>query len=112
VPGLRRSYPKSFKAQVVEEFTQPGASVAGVALSHGLNAANLVHKWIRRQQAQLPAVPSGFIPIPLAPSLPAIPSAADMAIPIAIPHRAGKLSVQWPGNDPEGCARFLRELLK
>lgn len=40
------------------------------------------------------------------------PSAADMAIQIAIPHRAGKLSVQWPGNDPEGCARFLRELLK
>ena len=32
-----------------------------------------------------------------------------MAIQIAIPHRAGKLSVQWPGNDPEGCARFLRE---
>ncbi|RML11324.1 hypothetical protein IPC80_11740 [Pseudomonas aeruginosa] len=64
MPGQRRSYPKSFKAQVVEECTQPGASVAGVALSHGLNA-NLVHKWIRRQQAQLPAVPSGFIPIPL-----------------------------------------------
>ncbi|WP_419183089.1 transposase [Pseudomonas aeruginosa] len=56
MPGQRRSYPKSFKAQVVEECTQPGASVAGVALSHGLNA-NLVHKWIRRQQAQLPAVP-------------------------------------------------------
>ncbi|KSD92075.1 hypothetical protein AO906_14350 [Pseudomonas aeruginosa] len=74
MPGQRRSYPKSFKAQVVEECTQPGASVAGVALSHGLNA-NLVHKWI-------------------------------------IPHRAGKLSVQWPGKDPEGCARFLRELLK
>ena len=105
VPGQRRSYPKSFKAQVVEECTQPGASVAGVALSHGLNA-NLVHKWIRRQQAQLPAVPSGFIPIPL------VPSAADRAIQIAIPHRTGKLSVQWPGNDPEGCARFLRELLK
>ncbi|PBK02617.1 IS66 family insertion sequence hypothetical protein [Pseudomonas abyssi] len=111
VPGLRRSYPKSFKAQVVEECSQPGASVAGVALSPGLNA-NLVHKWIRRQQAQLPAVPSSFIPIPLVPSLPATPSAADMAIQIVIPHRVGKLSVQWPGNDPEGCARFLRELLK
>ncbi|MBF3109352.1 transposase, partial [Pseudomonas aeruginosa] len=47
VPGQRRSYPKSFKAQIVEECTQPGASVAGVALSHGLNA-NLVHKWSKR----------------------------------------------------------------
>ncbi|MDC3835410.1 transposase, partial [Pseudomonas aeruginosa] len=45
--GQRRSYPKSFKAQIVEECTQPGASVAGVALSHGLNA-NLVHKWSKR----------------------------------------------------------------
>ena len=43
---------------------------------------------------------------------PALLSSADMAIQIAIPHRAGKLSVQWPGNDPEGCARLLRELLK
>ncbi|ALZ19831.2 IS66 family insertion sequence hypothetical protein [Pseudomonas aeruginosa] len=111
VPGQRRSYPKSFKAQVVDECIQPGASVAGVALSHGLNA-NLVHKWIRRQQAQLPAASSSFIPIPLVPSLPATLNAADMAIQIAIPHRAGKLSVQWPGNDPEGCARFLRELLR
>ncbi|WP_256658145.1 transposase [Pseudomonas sp. D(2018)] len=94
MPGQRRSYPKSFKAQVVDECTQPGASVAGVALSHGLNA-NLVHKWIRRQQAQLPAVPSSFIPIPLVPSLPATPSAADMAIQIAIPHRAGNLYRIW-----------------
>lgn len=111
MPGQRRSYPKSFKAQVVDECIQPGTSVAGVALSHGLNA-NLVHKWIRRQQAQLPAASSSFIPIPLVPSLPATLNAADMAIQIAIPHRAGKLSVQWPGNDPEGCARFLRELLR
>lgn len=45
-----------------------------------------------------------FIPTPLVPSLPATPNAADMAIQVAIPHRAGKLSVQWPGNDTEGCA--------
>ncbi|EIU4987541.1 hypothetical protein DZ912_021070 [Pseudomonas aeruginosa] len=60
----------------------PGASVAGVALSQGLNA-NLVHKWIRRQQ--LPAAASGFIPIHLGPSLLATPSTADMAIQIGIP---------------------------
>lgn len=27
MPGQRRSYPKSFKAKVVDECTQPGASV-------------------------------------------------------------------------------------
>jgi transposase len=41
----RHSYPKSFKAQVVQECLQPGASIASVALGHGINA-NLVRKWI------------------------------------------------------------------
>ncbi len=42
----RRSYSKSFKAQIVQECVQPGASIATVALSHSLNA-NLVHRiWI------------------------------------------------------------------
>ncbi|MHC8336658.1 transposase [Pseudomonas sp. HLT2-19-2] len=44
----RRSYSKSFKAQVIQECAQPGASITSVALSHSLNA-NLVHKWIRLQ---------------------------------------------------------------
>jgi len=44
----RRSYSKSFKAQVIQECAQPAASIACVALSHSLNA-NLVHKWIRLQ---------------------------------------------------------------
>jgi transposase len=34
------------KRRVLDECRQPGASVAQVALSHGLNA-NLVHKWRR-----------------------------------------------------------------
>ncbi|WP_218927888.1 transposase [Pseudomonas sp. ICMP 8385] len=42
----RRSYSKSFKAQIIQECVQPGASIASIALSHSLNA-NLVHKWIR-----------------------------------------------------------------
>ena len=37
-----------FKAQVIEECAQSGASVAGVALTLGLNA-NLVHKWTNEQ---------------------------------------------------------------
>ncbi|WP_448123723.1 transposase [Pseudomonas veronii] len=34
----RRSYSKSFKAQVVQECAQPGASIASVAQKHSLNA--------------------------------------------------------------------------
>ncbi|RMM50647.1 hypothetical protein ALQ76_00789 [Pseudomonas syringae pv. atrofaciens] len=46
----RRSYSKSFKAQVIQECAQPGALIASIALSHSLNV-NLVHKWIRLARA-------------------------------------------------------------
>ena len=49
----RRSYPKALKVQIVAECGQPGISIAGVALSHGVNA-NLVHKWIRQAKQQEP----------------------------------------------------------
>ena len=39
----RTSYPKHFKTQVVQECLQPGASVASVAMNHGINA-NVVRK--------------------------------------------------------------------
>ncbi|WP_218584765.1 MULTISPECIES: transposase [Pseudomonas] len=71
----RRSYSKSFKAQVIQECAQPGASIASVALSHSLNA-NLVHKWIRLQTQKSTAPQPAFIPLPayrdrLTPTLPA-----------------------------------------
>jgi transposase-like protein len=44
----RRSYSRPFKAQVIQECAQPGASIASIALNHSLNA-NLVHRWIRLQ---------------------------------------------------------------
>ncbi|EMT3708309.1 TPA: transposase [Escherichia coli] len=43
----RRTYSKSFKAQVIQECSEPGASIANIALGYSLNA-NLVHKWIRQ----------------------------------------------------------------
>jgi len=41
----RKSYPKSFKTQVVQECEQPGVSVAAIAMRHGINA-NVVRRWI------------------------------------------------------------------
>ncbi|MGS2841394.1 MULTISPECIES: transposase [Pseudomonas] len=32
----RSSYPKPFKAQIVQECLQPGASISSVAISHGI----------------------------------------------------------------------------
>lgn len=49
----RRRHSDELRAKVLSECVQAGASVAGIALAHGLNA-NLVHKW-RRQARELQA---------------------------------------------------------
>lgn len=41
----RRKYDEAAKRELVEACLQPGISVAGMALRHGLNA-NLLRKWI------------------------------------------------------------------
>ncbi|WP_081004266.1 IS66-like element accessory protein TnpA [Pseudomonas coronafaciens] len=104
----RHSYPKSFKAQVVQECLQPGASIASVALGHGINA-NLVRKRIPLYRdlggENLPA----FIPLTLEPN---VQTRADPTIKIDVPCGHGQLAVNWPANDPEGCVRFVRGLTR
>ena len=58
----RRTYSKSFKAQVVAECALPDTSIASVALTHNLNA-NLVHKWIRLHGQKSLTLQTSFIPI-------------------------------------------------
>ena len=67
----RSSYPKPFKAQVVQECLQPGATVSSVAISHGINA-NVIRKWLPHYRDQ-PAATSlpAFVPLKAAPKRPA-----------------------------------------
>ncbi|UZS74104.1 IS66-like element accessory protein TnpA [Pseudomonas syringae] len=106
----RRSYSKSFKAQVIQECAQPGASIASIALSHSLNA-NLVHKWIRLQ-AQKNTVPQpAFIPLPM--QLAGVNSqTASSNICVEIQHPRGTVKVNWPTESAAACATFLRDLLR
>ncbi|MBD8239806.1 transposase [Pseudomonas fluorescens] len=100
----RTSYPKPFKAQVVQECLQPGVSIASVALRHGINA-NLVRKWIPAYgDRQAPTLPA-FVPLE-----PPTWCAQLMPISIEIPFGQKKLTVHWPSSDPVGCARLIREL--
>ena len=55
----RRSYSPKLKSQVVAQTQMPGASMAGVAVAHGINA-NIVHRWLRERAGQPPVAPSGF----------------------------------------------------
>ena len=87
----RSSYSKSFKAQVIQECAQPGASIASVALSHSLNA-NLVHKWIRLQTQKSTALQPAFIPLPM-PLTRANSQAASTNICVEIQHPRGTVKV-------------------
>ncbi|GFZ62827.1 transposase [Pseudomonas amygdali pv. eriobotryae] len=103
----RTSYPKPFKAQVVQECLSPDVSIASVALRHGINA-NLVRKWIPiyrdRQASALPA----FVPLKLETAL-ATTARQDVAR-IDISSGQRTVTVNWPISDPDGCARFIRSL--
>lgn len=53
VKATKRRHSAAFKRKLVKLTEQPGASVAAIALAHGINA-NLLYKW-RRAQAGRPA---------------------------------------------------------
>lgn len=100
----RSSYPKPFKAQVVQECLQPGAAVSSVAISHGINA-NVIRKWLpiyrEKPVEPLPA----FVPLQPMPK-----RHADEAVSIALPLDDKCITVKSPVSDPDGCARFIRGL--
>ncbi|WP_082852916.1 IS66-like element accessory protein TnpA [Bordetella ansorpii] len=101
----RRSYPKALKAQIVAECGQPGASIAAVALSHGVNA-NLLHKWVRQAKRQNSVAPA-FVPV----ALPAAPS-TGRHIEIRLSRGPVQATVQWPVSEAGACVAWLREWLR
>ncbi|WP_426108850.1 IS66-like element accessory protein TnpA [Pseudomonas sp. TWR1-1-4] len=104
----RTSYPKLFKAQVVQECLLPDVSIASVALRHGINT-NLVRKWIPVLRDQLPSALPAFVPLKLeTASVPVQQAVAN----IEISFGKQTLIVSWPTSDPDGCARFIRGLIQ
>ena len=134
----RRRHGAEFKAKVLAACDEPGASISGVALAHGLNA-NLVRQWragrgtkLAGRQSGSPAPSKATAPAPMigahpefvaiemsAPAKAAPGNAADPAgaLPgaaafIHVDLRRGPLhlSVRWPTAAGEECAAWLREL--
>ncbi len=107
----RRRHDRELKAAVVAECSEAGASVASVAMKHGVNA-NLVHKWIRL--ARTGAVTSSrslagstFVSVPL-------PAPVAAAEDIRIELRRGPvlLTISWPVSGAANFAAWTRELLR
>ena len=100
----RSSYPKPFKAQVVQECLQPAATVSSVAIRHGINA-NVIRKWLPLYRDQPPATLPAFVPVRATPK-----RTAEASVILELPLGEQSVTVKWPASDPEGCARFVRGL--
>ena len=125
----RRRHSAELRALVLEQCAAPRASVAKVAMSHGLNA-NMVHGWRKLAgergvsavvPAPSPAIVSAksaatmlqFVPVSLTPS-PSVsappPTPAD--IQIELRRGATGMKITWPIAAAAECAAWMRELLR
>ncbi len=106
----RRRYGDEIKAQVLAECDAPGASVAKVAMAHGINA-NVVHRWrqLAREGEQVTvAKPSEFVPVAIA--APTVQGRRD--IEVELRRGAVTMKVIWPISAAADFAAWTRELLR
>jgi transposase len=83
VIATKRRHSAAFKRKILELIEQPGASVTGVALEHGVNS-NLVFKWRRAKLTR---------------KLPAGPARQTVLLPVSVDPQESFLTVP-PGDRP------------
>lgn len=105
-PASRRRHDAELKRQVIAACAAPGASVAQVAMSYGLNA-NLVHKW--RRLAGHDGSPA-FIPVSVVTEAP--PCEPPQSIELELQRGQIHVRVRWPVASATSCAAWLREMLR
>ena len=122
LPRIHRTYSPEFKAQLVAACQQPGASIAALALAHGMNA-NVLHRWIkeharsgRHQTASDPdtvatsAPPPAFLAVQL--PTPAAEPAPPPVIRLELHKGALSIEITWPVAAAAECAAWMREVLQ
>ena len=122
---MRRRHGAQLKALVLQQCAVPGASVAKVAMSHGLNA-NIVHGWrkLARERDAAGVVPTPglaimpvkpvagvaqFVPVSLTPTASPPP---PVDIQIELRRGATAMKITWPIAAAADCAAWMRELLR
>jgi transposase len=109
----RRRYGDELKAQILGECEAPGASVAKVAMAHGINA-NVVHRWrqlAREHRQATVAKPSEFVPVAIAAPTPR-PVQSCRDIEVELRRGAVTMKVSWPSTAAADFAAWARELLR
>jgi transposase len=109
-PTTRRRYSAELKAEVLAQCDAPGASVAKVAMSRGINA-NVVHRWrqlAREGRTEAAPLRREFVPVPLTT---AAPPGSGGEIRIQLRRGATAMTIAWPVSAAGDCAAWLREWL-
>lgn len=94
------------------ECDAPGASVAKVAMSHGINA-NVVHRWRQLAREARPALATAsgeFVPVSLPAMSPPLTTACD--IQIQLRRGATAMTITWPVSAAADFGAWMRELLR
>ena len=134
----RRRHGVEFKAKVLAACDEPGASISGVALAHGLNA-NLVRQWRAGRGVKIahsgseavvptkvaartaltganPEFVSIEMPIPpkseanMAVKPTVAPTATEPLIQVELRRGQLHLNVRWPASASGECTAWLRDL--
>ncbi|MFG0632041.1 hypothetical protein [Pseudomonas sp. xss_2] len=80
--------------------------MSGVTISDGIDA-NVIRNWMPLYRDQPPAALPAFVPLRATAKPP-----ADGAVTIELPFGEQVVTLKLPTSDPEGCVRFVRELLQ
>ena len=118
---LRRRHSAELKKVVLQHCAAPGASVAKVAMSHGVNA-NIVHGWrklAREREGTVLSPPGPALPAQTAASVPQfVPVSmaqttsppAPVDIQIELRRGAATMKITWPIAAAAECAAWMRQL--
>ena len=123
----RRTYPRQFKAQLIAACQQPGASIAALALHHGMNA-NVLHRWLKEHAlsschkitlrdpagtAPTSTPTPAFLPVQLPHQLPVqATQQTPPVIRIELRRGATTMEMTWPITAAPDCAAWMRQLLR
>jgi transposase len=106
----RRRYGAELKAQILAECDVPGASVAKVAMAHGINA-NIVHGWRKQaRESGAATVSERFVPVTVAPA--ALQVADERTIEVELRRGGIAVKLSWPMSAAMDLSGWMRELLR
>jgi transposase len=106
----RRRHSAQLKAQILAECAVPGASVAKVAMTHGINA-NIVHGWRKlAREAGAVAVSEQFVPVTVAAAVQR--SGDERAIEVELRRGGITVKLSWPMSAAMDLSGWMRELLR